>query len=143
MSVTFAAPKRLENFTKLMNALKSGESVNLVIDYGKCKLMIDGKEEAAPKAIGGVTLSPWEYFAPGVINNKLAYVVGSETHLISSQKYKFVYNYVRTRIYEDGSVEITARYMTTNDYTIVMDETFKGFLSNGKDENAVSAFIKN
>lgn len=137
-----AAPKRLSDFNSLMKALNSGNTVNLVLDYGKMKLKVGEELVDSPKAIGGMAFTPWEYFAKGVINNEKAYVVSSETHLITSRKYGYVYNYVRVRIFEDQKVEINARYMTTDKFETVMDETFFAEISNGKDEKGVGMFIK-
>ena len=49
-------------------------------------------------------------------------------------------NYVRVRVYEDGEVEVTARYLKGAGHEIVMDETFKGRFSDGDDENGASFF---
>jgi hypothetical protein len=142
VSIALATPKRLTNFDGLMKALNMGNTVNLVLDYGKMKLKVGEEFVESPKAIGGMAFTPWEYFAKGVINNEKAYVVSSETHLITSRKYGYVYNYVRVRIFEDQKVEINARYMTTDKYETVMDETFYSEISNGKDEKGVGVFIK-
>ena len=142
-ALSFGSTNKLETFGKIMTALKSGETVNMVFEYKKTKLFVVGVENKdVPGAIGGMTFSPWEYFAKGVVRNEKAYVLGSETHLIMHPKYKLAYNYVKTRIYEDDSVKITAEYLLTQDYTVVMDEVFKGNLSNGKDNKGISAFIK-
>ena len=132
-----AAPRRLNNFESLMKSLQSGHIVKVVIEYGKCKLEIDGQAQPAPEAIGGVKFEPWEYFAKGVVRNDKAYVVSSETVLISSARYGHVYNYVRVRIYEDQTVEITAKYLKTGSFEVVMDETFRGTISTAKDKNGV------
>lgn len=142
MSAAMAAPRRLNDFASLMRALNSGHTVNVVIDYGKTTLLIDGKEQPAPKAIGGMAFTPWEFFEKGVVRNDKAYVVSSETHLIAHPRYGYVNNYVRLRVYEDQSVEITARYLTVPANEVVMDETFRGKISNGKDKNGVSFFAR-
>lgn len=140
-STMAAAPTRLTTFADLMKALRSGETVNLVLDYGKMKLIIGNEEVEAPKAIGGMKFTPWEFFEKGVIRNERAYVVGSDTHMISHPRYGYVDNYVRVRIYEDQAVEINARYITLDKRETVMDETFTTKLSNGKDAYGASAFI--
>lgn len=136
-----AAPKRLTTFENVMKHLESGHQVRLVLHYAKLTLTIDGQEEKAPDAIGGMVFSPWEYFAPNVIGNKLAYVVSSETHMIASGRYGYVNNYVRVRIFSDNKVEINARYITMDSKETVMNETFTGFISNGKDKNGVGVFV--
>lgn len=141
-AAALAAPKRLTDFNALMKALESGHTVKAVIQYKKTEMFIDGKLEPAPDATGGMAFTPWEYFAKGVIRNDLAYVVSSETHMIAHPRYGYVNNYVRMRIYEDQSVEIVARYITLNDQKTVMDETFKGRISNGKDKNGIHLFAQ-
>lgn len=140
-AISFAGPKRIGSATALFDSLRAGESVRLVADYSRCKLILDGKETEAPKAIGGMKLDHWEWFDKGVVRNDLAYVASSETVLIAHPRYGHVYNYVRVRIYSDNTVEITARYLKTSDLAIVMDETFKGKISNGKDAEGISLFI--
>jgi hypothetical protein len=137
-----AAPKRLTTFDALMTQAKSGHTIAAVFDYAKMTLLVDGKEEKAPAAIGGMTFSNWEFFDIGVVRNKLAYVVSSETQTIAHPRYGHVLNYVRARIYSDNSVEITAQYLKPLTYEIVMDETFKGKISNGKDANGASFFAR-
>lgn len=137
---TAHAAELLSDFGKLMNAFKSGREVRYVVEYKLCELFVDGKAVESVDAIGGATIEAWEYFAKGVVRNEKAYVATSHTVLISHPRHGHVYNYVRLRIYEDGAVEITARYLKTGTFEVVMDETFKGQLSNGKDKKAVRFF---
>jgi hypothetical protein len=135
------AADRLKNYPDLYKALTNGREVRVVLNYLKMDLIIDGKKE--PKsvdAVGGMQIGSWERFAKGVVRNDQEYIATSATNLIAHPRYGHVYNYVRLRIYLDGTVEVTARYLTPTDYKVVMDETFKGSISNGKDENAVSFF---
>lgn len=140
-AISAAAPRRLNNFDQLMTALKSGRQVRTVVEYAKTKLVIEGKEEPAPNAIGGSKIEHWEWFDRGVIRNPKAYVAFSETVLIAHPRHGHVYNYVRFRVYEDSVVEITARYLLPTDFKIVMDETFTGRISNGRDKEGVSFFV--
>ncbi len=140
-AISAAAPRRLNNFDQLMTALKNGRQVRTVVEYAKTKLVIEGKEEPAPNAIGGSKIEHWEWFDRGVIRNPKAYVAFSETVLIAHPRHGHVYNYVRFRVYEDSVVEITARYLLPTDFKIVMDETFTGRISNGQDKEGVSFFV--
>jgi hypothetical protein len=133
--------KRADSYQALMVSLQNGQQIRLVMHYAQCILRVDGETVPAPDAIGGMEIRTWEHFARGVIRNERAFVSTSETALIAHPKYGHVFNYVRVRIYEDSMVEITARYLKTGSYDIVMDETFSGKLSNGKDKNGVHAFI--
>lgn len=134
------AQKRLVNHDSILKCLMSGQTVKVAVDYKKTKLIVEGKEETAPDAQGGLTIGNWENFAKGVVRNDQAYLAFSETHLIGHPRYGYVNNYVRFRVYADGSVEITARYLKTGSNEIVMDETFRGKISNGKDSEGISFF---
>ena len=142
------AQTSIQNFEQLMVALKSGKSVKAVIYYGKCKLFSDGKEEPeSPNAIGGMKLDTYEYFDSTVFKGKVpSFITTSQTLLINHPKYGYVYNYVKIKIKIDNNVEITARYLKprkfSSKFKIVMDETFKGKIFDGKNEGAVSFFVE-
>lgn len=135
-------PKLITDFTSLMNELKSGKEIRVIIDYGKCRLIIEGEESDAPKAIGGMSMDTFEFFDVGVVRNELAYVTSSETVLIGHPFYGYVYNYAKLRIYSDNSVEIIARYLDPNTYEVKMDETFKTMINNSENEGGVSLFCE-
>jgi hypothetical protein len=124
-------PRKLTRFADTYKAATNGADLRAVIDYARCKLLIDGKEEPAPRAIGGMVFTAWEFFDKGVVRNPKAYLTSSETVLISHPRYGYVHNYVKIRLYEDDSVEIIARYLKTGTYETVMDETFQGRLGEG------------
>ena len=132
-----AQTTQLKNFDEFWDELKTGEAIHAVIHYGETKLIIDGNEEAAPNAIGGMELNTWEYFAKGTVRNEKAYVSSSETVLIGHPFYGYVYNYAKLRIYEDNSVQIIARYLDPKSFEVKMDETFYSTINNGNGEGAV------
>lgn len=134
--------KQVAGFDELMQALKGGAEARVVIDYAQCKLVIDSAEVRAPAAIGGMSLSTYEYFAPMVVRNPKAYVTSSQTVLISHPRYGYVLNYVKIKIIENDSVEVTARYLNPGTYQIVMDETFYGAVSKGDDGRGVRVFVR-
>lgn len=140
-ATALAKPQRLVDYNAFWRALKAGEQVRVVVEYAKCTLTLDGKVVPAPDATGGTVFESWEQFAKGVVRNEKAYVASSHTVLIAHPRYGHVLNYVRFRIYEDGAVEITARYLKPDTFEIVMDETFTGGISNGKDEKGVHLFV--
>lgn len=132
-------PEQLKTFEAFLGALKDGRAVRAVIHYAKCRLIVDGKEEKAPDAVGGMDFRTFEYFAPGSVKNPKGFVSGSETVLISHPRYGHVLNYVKVRVFEDGAVEIVARYLDPKTYEIVMDETFHGGIDDG--ENSKGVFL--
>jgi hypothetical protein len=131
---------QLNNFDELLSALKKGNEVRAVIYYAHCKLIADSVETKSPDAIGGLSLSTFEYFAAMSVKNPKAFVSASQTVLISHPRYGHVLNYVKLKIYQDNTVEITARYLSPTTYQIVMDETFYGDISSGNDDKAVCLF---
>lgn len=138
----FAQTQQLKDFNQLFNSLKSGESVRAIIHYELCRLVIDGKEEVAPNAIGGMDLNTFEYFAKGSVRNDNAFISASETVLISHPRYGYVLNYVKLRIYEDDNVEIVARYLDPKTYEVKMDETFYARINNGNNSGALFLYVK-
>ncbi len=131
-----AKTEQLNNFEELMNALKSGEQVRMVVYYGQCEL-ISGNEvqDSSPDAIGGMNIDVFEYFAPLSIGNPQAFVVFSETKLINHRG--FIYNYGKVKVSADDNVKITAQYVQPDNFEIVMDENFFSVINDGKNEGAV------
>jgi hypothetical protein len=140
--VVYSQSTQLKSFDELYETLMNGNDVNIVIKYGMTKLIIDREESKAPDAIGGMELSTYEYFAPGVVRNDKAYISCSETVLINHPFYGVVYNYAKLRIYEDDTVEITAQYLDPITYEIKMDEKFITIFNNGENDGGVY-FYKN
>jgi hypothetical protein len=122
-----------------MKFLNSGENVRVVIHYSKCKLFTDQKEQpSSPDAVSAMNISTFEYFAPGAANNKMAFVVFSDSRLIKNPIGKgYVYNYGKVRINSDNSVKIIAQYLNPKNYKVLMDELFEGEVNNGKDNGGV------
>lgn len=137
----FAQPEQLMDFESLLTKLKSGETVKAVIHYSLSKLVVDGKEEKAPDAIGGMEFQAFEYFAKGAVRNDKAFISVSETVLISHPRYGYVLNYVKLRIFEDNSLEIIARYLDPRTYEVRMDETFYSEINNGQNNGAVYLYV--
>jgi hypothetical protein len=140
---TLFAQTAVKNFEQLMTALKDGKSVKVVIYYSKCKLFSDGKEQPDTiDAIGGMRLDTYEYFDSSVFHGKVpSFVTTSETVLINHRSYGYVFNYVKIKISNNNSVEIMARYLKprkfSSKYKVVMDETFKGKINDGTNNEGV------
>jgi len=120
-------------FDELMTALKTGNEVRIVAEYGKLALFEEGKQkEKSIDAIGGMIITNWEYFAEGVVRNKLAFVTFSANNLIKNPLGKgYVINYVKFRVSADGKVKIIAQYLHPKNYKVKMDESFEGTIGNG------------
>ena len=145
MITTFAEnPKQIKSFTDLMDYLKKGADVNVVLYYEKCQLISDNEiVEKVPQAIGGMKLDVWEYFAPQSVHNEKAFLVSSTSKLIQYPKGDgYVYNYVKIKLYDDNTVKITAQYIDSVTYKILMDESFYGIINDGDNDEGVCLFIK-
>jgi hypothetical protein len=129
----------IKDFTQLMDNLKSGNDVKMVVHYKKCQLISDNEiTERIPDAIGGLSVDVFEYFAPNSVKNDKAFVVFSENKLIQYPKGDgYVYNYVKVKVSEDNKVKITARYIDPKTMEEVMDENFFGEINNGSNEAGV------
>lgn len=135
---------QLNSFDELLNELKNGERVRVVIDYSKCKVIFDEKEIPSPNAIGGMNFETFEYFAKGAVRNELAFVSTSETVLISHPSYGTVFNYVRVKVFENNNIEITARYLDPKSFEIKMDEKILTQINDSKNDAGTSFFkLKN
>ncbi len=140
--VGFSQTSRLTNFNDLMQSLNSGEKVRVVIDYSQCK-WASGKDvdKPLPKAVFGMEISVYEYFAAGAVRNTIPFVVFSESKLIQNPRGKgFVLNYGKVRINEDNTVQITAKYIHPKKYTVLMDLVFTGKLNDGINNEGISLF---
>jgi hypothetical protein len=143
MTGLVAQPRQLNNFDELMNALKSGNHINMVFYYAKCELISDNeKQEKIPDAVGGMKLDVFEYFAPNAVKNKEAFLVASESKLIQNPKGEdYVYNYVKVKIIADNKVKITARYVNPVNFKVQMDENFFGTINDGKNDGGIFLYI--
>jgi hypothetical protein len=138
-SVAQAQTEQILNFNELMHLLNSGEKVRVVIHYAQCKLFTDQKEQpSSPDAVSAMSISTFEYFAAGVANNQMAFVVFSDSRLIKNPIGKgYVYNYGKVRINSDNTVKIIAQYLNPKNYKVLMDEVFEAKVNNGKDNGGV------
>ena len=127
--------KQITSFDELMETLRTGKNVNVVAEYGKCKLISGNEEKTAPDAIGGMPITVWEYFAPMSIGNPQAFVVFSQTKLINYGGY--IYNYAKFKISDDNTVKITAQYANSETFEIEMDENFFTEINDNKNEGAL------
>ncbi len=130
---------QIKSFEELMDYVKSGNEVSVVLHYAKCELISDNEiVDDVPDAIGGMTLDVWEYFAPMVIYNEKAFLVSSTSKLIQYPKGDgYVYNYVKIRFYDDNSVKITAEYLDAETYKVLMTENFFGKIADGKNDEGI------
>ena len=136
-----AQTTRINSFDHLMEALESGERVRIIIDYSHCGWQDTTKQSPVPEAISGMDIDTYEYFAPGAIHNQRAFVVFSSTVLIENPIGKgFVYNYGKVRIYEDNSVQVTAKYIHPKRFKVLMNEVFIGKINDGQNGEAINLY---
>lgn len=133
---------RISKFDELIQSLNSGEQVRVIIDYSLCNwASAEESQKPLPKAVVGMDIDTYEYFAPAAVRNKTAFVVFSQSKLIQNPIGKgFVYNYGKVRINDDNSVVVSAKYIHPKSFKVVMDETFSGKLNDGENSGGVSLF---
>lgn len=134
---------QLKDFEELMNYLKTGSEVRVVLHYAQCQLISDNEiVDDVPDAIGGMSLEVWEYFAPGVVYNEKAFLVSSTSKLIQYPKGDgYVYNYVKIKFYDDNSVKIVAQYLDAITYEVLMSENFYGKIADGKNNEGIFIYV--
>lgn len=140
----YAQGKQITDFDTLMKALNGGAQVRVIIEYGKCQLILDNEiQKESPNAISGLNIDTYEYFArKAVRNNDKAFLVFSENKFIQNPKGKgYVYNYGKVRIDEDGEVKITVSYVDPVTLEETMTEKFFTTINNGKNMGALSLYL--
>lgn len=137
----FTQTTRIKSFDHLMEALNSGEQVRIIIDYAQCGWQDTTKQSPVPEAIAGMNIGTYEYFAPGAIHNQTAFVVFSNAVLIENPIGQgFVYNYGKVRIYEDHSVQVTAKYIHPKRFKVLMNEVFIGKINDGQNGEGIHMY---
>ena len=119
-------PIQLTSLAELMAALEAGQQVRATLYYGDCTL--DGG--ASVDAIGGMNVETYEWFAQGSIGNFMEYVAFSKSSLVLIYN-EHVYDYVKVRVYSDGSVGIIAEYIDPETWAVEMYEEFECELDQG------------
>ena len=139
---SFAGTVQLKNFNEVLDALKQGENVNVVIHYSDCKLTIDSVEKKSPNEIAGMPMMPFEYYGAGVINKK-AFISSSSTVMVYLAGFNgFVDNYMKVRAYDDNTVEVTVKFITTDKHESQMSELFTGEINDGSNGKGVYFFVQ-
>ncbi len=141
--LAIAQGKQITDFETLMKTLNTGGQVRVVIEYGKCQLIVDNEiQKESPNAISGLNIDTYEFFARKTVrNNEKAFLVFSENKLIQNPKGKgYVYNYGKVRIDEDGEVKITVSYVDPLTLEETMTEKFFTIINNGKNSGALYIF---
>jgi hypothetical protein len=114
---TAPGPEQLTTYADILDTLKSGARVRVVLDYAQCTIL----GSPGPKALGAMNMDTFEWFDKGSIGNPKAYVAASETHLVRLNT--FINDYVRIRVFEDDKVGIEVKYLDPVTYAVSVDET--------------------
>lgn len=140
-----ARPARLGTLQALDGALRAGRDVRAVISYAGCTGAPDpagGPGPAGPEVVGGTVIDRFEWFGAGTAGNARPYLAASATQLVSHPRHGPVLNYVRLRFQEDGTVEVTARYLRPPALEVLMDQTWRCPLSPAPGQGAVALFAR-
>lgn len=140
-AAAWSAPKPLASYKALTESLKAGHTVRVVAEYAKAKFKSgDDPEEDGPDATGGKTINAWEEFGRKYTRDGRAYVAFSETVLIFHPSRGAVLNYVGFRVWEDGSVMATARYIRPATYEVIWEGVYRGAIDDGRNNGAFRFF---
>ncbi len=130
-------PKQLNNFIQILDALNSGYKVNAVIYFKDCRVVVDSVESKSQDKIKGIELTPYDYYAPGLIGKREFISVSQNTMIYLGGGGGYFYNYVKIRIYDDNTVEITNRYLTIDKLEVQMNEMSYGEINDGSNGKGV------
>ena len=140
-SLLSAKKVQITTFNDLMKALNNGEHVRVIIHYGKSMLeREEGVREPGPEAIGGMSIETYEYFAAGLIRKKASVVFSESSFIQSPFRDGYVYNYVRFRIFEDNSVQVTAQYIDVKTFEVKMNQNYYTEINNRKNNGGLFLF---
>jgi hypothetical protein len=137
ISQVHSEPKQLTNFIQIFDALKSGYSVNAVIYYKDCRVVVDSAEAKSQDKIKGISISQYDYYSPGLIGKKAFISVSQTIMVFLGGGGGYFYNYIKLRVYEDNTVEITNRYLTTDKLEVQMDEMAYAEINDGSNGKGV------
>ncbi|MEO8512616.1 MAG: hypothetical protein ABI543_03580 [Ignavibacteria bacterium] len=135
-----AEPKQLNNFIQILDALNSGYKVNAVIHFKDCRVVTDSVESKSQDKIKGIELIPYDYYSAGLIGKKAFISVSQNVMVFLGGGGGYFYNYMKIRIYDDNTVEITNRYLTIDKLEVQMNEMSYGEINDGTNGKAVYFF---
>ena len=137
-----ATTMQLTNFVELLNALQRGEDVQMVAHLGR-SAYADEQDVPTPDMTFGINIDNWEYYAPMAMGFEKGFIVFGETRLIASPLGEgYVHSYTQAIVMDDGSVELTYGYLDAATMEAVMDETFTGDISRGRNESSPFLFFQ-
>lgn len=140
---SFGQNSPMLTYGELLEALKRGYAVRATFYYAKCDLFIaDKKQDKSPDVVGGMPVDVFEYFGRNTIGNSKSYIAFSEAKLIANPLGAgYIYNYAKARVYEDGKVTISIRYVDPITFENKMTEEFQTTLYNGTNNDAGAYFF--
>ncbi len=123
----------ISSFSALMEALKSGHEVRVVIHYMRCRQEgRDADTTSVPDISASLNIGTWEFFNRQAIGNPMAFVVFSEHKLIAhSKKSKYLFNYGKIKVFEDNTAMVDARYLHPRTYKTMMKQQYRCSISDG------------
>merc|ERR1719387_1759506 len=120
-SVVIGAGVRLTTYDAVIAAAKSGAMIRMINEYGLCDYP---GGQAGPNATGGTNVGTFEFFNDPRFG-PTQWLSFSASELIKNYQGKgYVFDFVRSRVFPNGSVQTEAQYIEPDYKTVTMDETF-------------------
>ncbi len=128
-------------YTEVKNSLFNGDKLRIVMKYKYMDFYFNNTKMESPgyhffsiwrkknkvfimeiiynikiDEVSGFDLEDYQYFARGVIGNKLEYIITSFVSLVVHPTYGSIYDYGKVRIFETGDFEIIVYFLDAVTY---------------------------
>jgi len=114
-----AAPRRIGNFSSLMDALTKGAPVSVVVDYARCRLVEGGDPQFAPAHNGGFDVVSWESRVGGDLGSERVTLLLADTQVVSRGRGRVLLRHVELAVQHDDQVQIAIRHLDPGSYEVV------------------------
>jgi hypothetical protein len=138
-SVFAANHKLITNYSDLLIALSQGDEVRAIIAVNKCTPASDNSKDFND-TYGSLNFTNFNKYQLQVNGQSKDVIATSINMLVKNDQLGSVYNYVRLRVFQDGSAELFSQFLNPVTYAQLQSGSFNCHLSNGQDQNAVALY---
>lgn len=139
-SCVFAANHKLiTNYSDLLTALTQGDDVRAIITVNKCTSSSENSKDFTDiyASLNFTTFNKYQLQISGQAKDVIATSINM---LVKSEQFGNVDNYVRLRVFQDGSAELFSQYLNPTTYAQLQAVSFNCHISNGQDQNAITLY---
>ena len=124
--------EQTNTFSEIKKSLTSGNKLRMVIHYDKMDCYINGSKSRSTNKISGYDVESFEFYQTSLIGGKeIVCITIFNTQLVSDVEYGVLNSNVRTRLFENGSLDVQASLLTRDTWRLVREESFNASLSVG------------